>query len=243
MSETILTCEDVRRDALIERFLAGRLTGADLDAFESHYVTCERCQNELQLGTAIRVSLRSIPVARRSRSWTRWAGVAGLAAAAVIMMVVWRAQSGVSPELRQLGAVLQAPIYLGIPLRSNETDSSRAFDEAMREYQGERYDDAARRLRQLIRVDGQNPPAEFFLGASLLMIGDDDAAAESFGRVIALGDTPYLSEAHFYRAKALLRRGETDAALADLRAVNGRSEVVAAQARALADSISRLRAR
>lgn len=242
MTETTLTCEDVQRDALVERSLAGRLTGADRDAFEAHYLTCARCQTELQLGTAIRVSLRSAPTAMRPRAWTRWAGVGGLAAAAIVAMVVWRSQDGVSQELRRLGAVVQAPIYLGVPLRSpNATDVT--FEEAMRAYQAERYDDAAEGLRQVIRADAQHPPAQFFLGASLLMIGDDNEAAGAFARVIALGDTPYLSEAHFYRAKALLRRGEVDAALTDLRAVNPRSEVIAAQARALADSTTRLRAR
>jgi hypothetical protein len=244
MTEIILTCEDVQRDAWVERSLAGRLTDAERDAFDAHYLTCARCQAELQLGAAIRVSLRSAPAVLRPRAWTRWAGVGGLAAAAVVTMVVWRAQNGVSPEFQRLGAVVQAPIYLGVPLRAeNETDASRAFDDAMRAYAAERYEDAARRLREVVGGGTRRAPAEFFLGASLLMTGDDREAAAAFARVIALGDSPYRSEAHYYRAKALLRRGNVDAAVSALAAVSPRSEVIAAQARALADSISRLRAR
>jgi len=244
MTEIILTCEDVERDALVERSLAGRLTGADRDAFEAHYLTCERCQTELQLGTAVRMALRSSPAALRPRAWARWAGIGGLAAATLVATVLWRAQSGVPPELLSLGAVIQAPVYLGVPLRSTSAaDGGRAFDEAMRDYQAERFDDAARRLQQVVRDDANHAPAGFFLGASLLMIGDDDEAAAAFARVIALGDTPYQPEAHFYRAKALLRLGQADAALTELGAVNPRSEVIATQARALADSTSRRRAR
>jgi hypothetical protein len=233
MTDTILTCEDVQREALIERSLAGRLTGAERDAFEVHYLTCSRCQTELQLGAAVRVALRSSSAANPSRAWPRWAGIAGLAAAGVFAMVVWRTQSGTPPELQRLGAVVQAPIYLGVPLRStDETAVTRAFDDAMRAYQAEEFGDAARRLRQVTRDDSLHAPAEFFLGASLLMSGDDANAANAFARVIALGDTPYLSEAHYYRAKALLRRGEAAPALRDLYAVDARSEVIAAQARA-----------
>jgi hypothetical protein len=58
--------------------------------------------------------------------------------------------------------------------------------------------------------------------------------------VIALGDTPYLPEAHYYLAKALLRSGDGDAALRELGAVRSADTVVAASATALADSIRRL---
>ena len=61
-------------------------------------------------------------------------------------------------------------------------------------------------------------------------------------RVIALGDTPYLGEAHLYRAKALLRQGGGAAALAELHAITPNSNAVGAWARALADSVeSRMR--
>jgi len=61
--------------------------------------------------------------------------------------------------------------------------------------------------------------------------------------VIALGDSPYLAEARYYLAKALLRSGDTEAALRELRAVPAADTAVAASASALADSVGSLRKR
>jgi hypothetical protein len=41
-------------EGLIERYLAGALSEAEVEDLESHYLACSRCQAELRLGTAIR---------------------------------------------------------------------------------------------------------------------------------------------------------------------------------------------
>ena len=56
-------------------------------------------------------------------------------------------------------------------------------------------------------------------------------------RVIALGDTPYRAEAAYYRAKALLRAGDADAALRELEIAVADVGVIGEQAAALADSV------
>jgi len=111
------------------------------------------------------------------------------------------------------------------------------FALAMKAYDAHRYDAATTGLRTALAAGADSAPAEFFLGAALLMRDRHEAAAETFGRVIALGDTPYLGEARLYRAKALLRRGGGAAALAELHAITPQSNAVGAWARALADSV------
>src|SRR5437762_1059740 len=113
---------------------------------------------------------------------------------------------------------------------------------AMKAYDDRRYDAASAGLTGALAAGTDSAPAEFFLGAALLMLDRPEAAAETFGRVIALGDTPYLGEARFYRAKALLRQGNGAAALSELHAVASSSSAVSGWARALADSVeSRMR--
>ena len=89
-----LNCDEITDRALIEGYVAGRLGEADTEAFESHYLTCERCQNELRLALAIREALPEVReaglhapaesqvsvISRRSRART----AAALAAAAVL---------------------------------------------------------------------------------------------------------------------------------------------------------------
>ena len=63
------------------------------------------------------------------------------------------------------------------------------------------------------------------------------AAIESFTRVIAMGDTPYRAESHYYRAKAALQLGQRAEALDDLRVAEAGAGTLATQARTLADSV------
>ena len=86
--------DEITDRALIEGYVAGRLGEADTEAFESHYLTCERCQNELRLALAIREALPEVReaglhapaepevnvISRRFRGRT----AAALAAAAVL---------------------------------------------------------------------------------------------------------------------------------------------------------------
>ncbi len=95
-----LTCEEITRRALIERYVAGRLSETDAEALESHYLTCDRCYDELRLAAAIWTTLPEVrkdaaaepqPAlsVRGRRYGHRWKiGVAGLAAAAVLAGVL-----------------------------------------------------------------------------------------------------------------------------------------------------------
>ena len=60
-----LNCDEITDRALIEGYVGGRLGEADVEAFESHYLTCERCQNELRLALAIREALPEVREAGR----------------------------------------------------------------------------------------------------------------------------------------------------------------------------------
>ncbi len=53
MSEA-LRCDAVVDHELIERYLAGLLSEDEVEALESHYLTCARCQRELRLAAVVR---------------------------------------------------------------------------------------------------------------------------------------------------------------------------------------------
>ena len=235
----ILDCADVAEQGLVERYLAHRLSAGEREEFEAHFLTCERCQQAIALGTGIRSAwpqLRPLP----ARRWVLLGSGLGLAAAAGLAAILLFSPKRVPAELERLGAVVQAPIYLGIPVRAGPSGPADSlFASAMSNYVAERYEAAAAGLRAALSAGVDSAPAEFFLGASLLMTAHPAEAAESFGKVIAAGETPYLAEAHFYRAKALLRRGQAAEALADLRVAGRLGGVIGGYARALDDSIAR----
>jgi hypothetical protein len=55
-----LSCDEIVGRALIERYVAGKLSAAEVEALESHYLTCSRCQTDLRLAAAIRAVLPEV---------------------------------------------------------------------------------------------------------------------------------------------------------------------------------------
>jgi len=235
-----LTCALVEERALVERYVADKLTDEQgRDDFEAHVIACPRCQAEIRLAMTVRAELPPMTARRTRRVWPWGLGIA--VAAGIAALIVLRT-SGSSTRWEDLGAVPVAPIYLGVEVRGTPARGDSIFALAMQAYDDRRYDAASTGLRTALVAGADSAPAEFFLGASFLMRDRAPEAAAAFARVIALGDTPYLAEARLYRAKALLRQGHVAAALAELQAITSTSNAVTAWARALADSVeSRMR--
>lgn len=216
------------------RFVAGTLTGDELERFEEHLLECAACANEVRLGMTIRAAGPG-PRARRPR--LLWTAV-GLAAAAALVVLVPRATSDRSSDTTRflaLGAVATPPIYLGIPVRADERHER--FDAAMQAYRVGDYRRAFEDLRSLSTVLDA-PPLHFFLGASAMMMGADSIALAAYDSLLAARPSPYHDEGHYYRAKVALRFGLSARALADLQQV--RDPILRSQADALADSIRAL---
>lgn len=88
----ILNCDAIVDGGLVERYLARTLSEDETEAFESHYLTCTRCHNELRLAIAIRDVLPEVREAAPVRDVSpavlagRWLGRharVGAAAAAI----------------------------------------------------------------------------------------------------------------------------------------------------------------
>ena len=235
---TGLTCSEVEDQALVERYAAGTLAPDQAEAFEAHYLTCERCQNGLRLAAAVRDTMSEVGVGQPSRRRLMASVGIGLGAAAVLALILLPVTGGRPDEkLVQLGAVLQPPIYLGVAVRASEAAGDSLFEAAMTAYLSEDYGEAARGLAGALDAGVDSAPAEFFLASSLLMEDRSPESADAFRRVIALGESPYLGEAHFYLAKALLRLGRGQEAQERLRSAADMLDELRGSAVALADSI------
>lgn len=80
------SCDAIIDSGLIERYLAGVASDAEVEVFESHYLTCIRCQTELRMAAAIRDALPDMEAAASSAVAPPWwhsrrAKVGGVAAA------------------------------------------------------------------------------------------------------------------------------------------------------------------
>jgi len=241
MVEDRSSCGRIVSDFVIERYASGRLSDAETAEFESHLLTCDRCQKELVLAVAIRESLpegeaEQEPAVPRRLPWRGLAAGLTLAAAAVAaLMLVPRDR--VSDRIAELGRVTQPPVYFGVPVRQAPARPDSVFAEAMSAYVAEEYAAAATGLEEALMAGAGSVPAEFFRGASLLMLGRPDEAERAFSAIIEAGDSPYLAEAHYYRAKALLSLGRASEALQELEAAVNSEGDIRTLASALADSV------
>lgn len=234
---------------VVAAYLDRRLPGAETATVEAHLANCAACRSEV-------VALGELVRPRQLHRRLQYTGLA-IAAAAALLLFVSPERLGVPGEpegsprskaallrLQALGAVEQPPVYLGVSVRAPLEREAELFAAGMRAYTDAQYAEAVRSLKGAQAAGNNGATIPFFLGASLLMLGDAIGAAEQFALVIGMGDTPYRAEAHYYRAKALLRLDQPNDAAAELDlSIKSGVDDVQRMAQSLRDSLRVLQVR
>jgi hypothetical protein len=114
-------------------------------------------------------------------------------------------------------ARIEPPTYEPLRLRGVPDEATARFQSGMERYRRRDYAGAADELRSAAALEPDGAHILFFLGLSHLMLSQDAAAVDRLQATIALGDSSYLEEAHWYLAKAFLRRKDAGAARAHLK--------------------------
>ena len=113
----------------------------------------------------------------------------------------------------------------------------------MERYRNADFAGAIENLRVAGTLDPDAAHIRFFLGVSHLMSGNEAAGIDRLRATIALGDSPYLEDAHFYLAKALLGRKELGPAETQLKELITLSGHRSEEARRLLADVQRLKER
>jgi tetratricopeptide (TPR) repeat protein len=238
-----VNCAEVERGDYIARYLAGRLDEREKQELEEHWFSCDHCYGSVKDVFALRSELAEArdpahqspqPAARR-RGWI-WA----LAAAAIATIgLLWVSPSRQpSHEILQLSAI-EAPPYVPKTLRSGADQAERLFREAMTHYQAASYVDAIPGLAAAAAANPESARACFYLGVCQFLTEQPQAAIDSFTRVVDLGATPYHERSRHYRAKALLRTGDIEAAKVELEQVVLLAGEMEDEARRILDRLTR----
>lgn len=230
-----MKCEAILENEIATRYLRGELSEPDRDTYETHYFECERCFAELEAlrlaqGELVRQasSIRAEAIGTPRRAWN-WMWIAGpaLAGAAFVGLLLMRPpaalvveQAKQPPPMAQPStgtpnpllalANYEAPTYQQSYLRG--TNTTPEFQQAMAAYQARNWAEALAQLK----VAGEDPRTLFFRAACELLTGDAANAKSHATRVIAAGETPYLEESYYLRAKAHLLSLDEKAAAGDL---------------------------
>lgn len=93
-------CSYAATDSAV-RYIAGRLSGSEAEAFEQHLFTCDRCFNEARLGLEIRAaaSPRSRGLTEQASRRVLWRPLAIAAALSVVFLGAWQLQRSKGPAV------------------------------------------------------------------------------------------------------------------------------------------------
>ena len=239
-----MDCDRIEAAEIAEKYAAGALAEAERTDFEIHFLGCQRCFEQVRLWQDLQAAVPHRP----RRDW-RWFAVLPVAASLLVVAgLAWfrthpveqreapRATAAVRPtlDLTALATVLP-PRYVQPQWRAA---GPTVFDVAMQRYARGDYAGATPDLVVAAKSDPGNSAASFFLGICYLMQNRDDDAVAQLKATIALGDSPELEEAHFYLAKALLRKRDLSGALAELRLAEAMHGPRRAEERSLIETIA-----
>jgi tetratricopeptide (TPR) repeat protein len=146
------------------------------------------------------------------------------------------------PSLDELARV-EPPRYEPLTLRGAPDEATTRFQRGMERYRKTDYAGAVDDLRAAAELDPDAAHTNFFLGISHLMLGQDNAAIDRLRATIAVGDSPYLEEAHLYLARAFLRRKDLGAAEEQLKKLIQLRGSGSGEARRLLTQVERIKER
>ena len=114
---------------------------------------------------------------------------------------------------------MEAPPYSETILRGAEDQGQEAFRTAMQNYSTEDYAKAIPGLQTAVKGNPQVASFNFYLGACYLLTDRTDPAIVYLRKTISLGNPAYSESAHFYLAKAYLKKKKISDAEEELQKV------------------------
>ena len=120
-----------------------------------------------------------------------------------------------SSIVSELGRI-DPPPYSPVVLRGSQDQSIARFQKAMQHYLQKDYASPIPGLQEVLQIDPDAPNANFYLGACYLLVDKTDLAIPRFQKTISLHELDYEEQAHFYLAKALIRKNDLIGAKAEL---------------------------
>jgi tetratricopeptide (TPR) repeat protein len=266
-----MSCATIGAQDVAGRYLAGTLSESERDAYERHYFECQECFDALRMAGAPLVASPSPAEAARNwwPAWLAAAAVvlvgvwlwparpaqnggapapqtsaqpgtaAGTPSIPPVVSPAPRDTAAQSP-LVELARFAPPPSDLPV-LRGPEDEARLLFVAALEHYAHRQYPAAIDGLRRAIDKDPTAPGPRFFVGACLLLTGQTQAGIAELKRTIALGDSPYFEEAHFYLAKGLLQAGDAAAARRELTTMIALDGDHRSEAKQLLSQIDRVR--
>lgn len=251
-------CRRLEEEQVIDRYLKGLLPEPEAEAFEQHYLGCERCFAELRFRHAAAMELgrpispKGSGVKGKVKPFRPWMMVA--AALALTFTAIWflkpeqpvepprsTAMDPRQPLLEELSAVGEIPSYVPVTMRGGRSGlAQERFRQGMERYRQGQHAEALPHLRSALEADAKLLPARFYLGISCLVTDQTDDAIQHLLKLAGSTPNPYQEEAHWYLAKAYFRKKDVVAGWSQLEQTVTLNGPHATEARGLLERLREL---
>ena len=172
-------CQRIEQEAMIEKYLAGKLAEPEAEAFEQHYLGCQSCFDELQFrhATAIELKAQGTALPRTvvvpKTPWRTWAMAAAILLVTLVSVPFFYQRNvqvvhdqpsrPFQPDDRENViarlASVEAPPYLPLTLRGGTgSPALQRLHEGMRRYEQRDYAGASGLLQQAVGLKPISSP-------------------------------------------------------------------------------------
>lgn len=201
---------------IIDNYFEGRLSATEHEAFARKLEQDEALADEVAFYLSTKAALKEAALQKRHAEWTqqrpvqplRWQWASGVAAAIVLLAVVWYFMIPSNLTLQE-----QAEIYIEENLTQLNTSMDTADDSlqtAIDYYNHQKYPAALPIFNRLAGSSSRTKAYEYE-GLTQLQLKNYDAAIAIFERIAA--DNELLeNRGKFYAALAYLKKGDTETA-------------------------------
>lgn len=224
LSGNTMACHLTNPEQQAERYVAGLLSEAESEAFELHFFSCPACLSAVRDAESLTDALAEAPLGpRRSGKWMGFAAAAAVLVAGSLVTLRSPQRTEPSPGGVDRSTPAEANPYAALasfeppdpPSATLRSATLPDLDRGLDLYRKRDFGGAVQALQKASRTTS-NAAAPFFLGVSLLRIGETEPAIAALRAATARGDSPYLEEAHLYLARAHFGKGDFRAAEREL---------------------------
>jgi tetratricopeptide (TPR) repeat protein len=214
-----MDCEQIKREEMVERYLLGRLSESEQDAFELHYFECAHCFDEVKAHRSLREELARqratirTEAVRASAGW-RWAWAVGAAAAVVVVSLgLWQRRPQVRPQPSTpvaVAPVSKAPEQTGTDHKTGEAGSTQVASlEELARFDPPRYSPA------ILRGPTDEATRRFREGMNFYSKGDYAGTIKKLRSTVELN--PQAADARFFLGACFLLTGQSTEGIRELK--------------------------
>lgn len=225
-------------ESLTEKYLEGELHKKDIEPFEEHYFTCDKCFYFLKLNENLKEKRASIVLKEK-----RFPVLGTIFKPAMILssflIVFFSAFLFFNHriEVKEIEKIssFSPPLFISSEIRSG--NFNRGFENAMSLYKNSDFSGA---LKMILKTDGSSPKIIFFKGILHLLNKKPQEAITYFDEILNRMDPSYFDEAIYYKGIALLKLNEKQRSIEELKKLTDMYSPLSKKAKILIEKIKKL---